>query len=701
MHFFGKTLLTATFSLLLLSGCSSQPYDGRSISTVKSTPPAKEYWVSTVGNDAANGSQSMPFRTIAHARAVVRSDPQKGSVPIIVNIQPGTYRLTSTLVLDAGDSGTAQAEVAYVGAPGNQVIISGGQQVTGWFQPDPKSPIWQAKVNVSTPTMPRQLYVNGLRATRARTVDFPNYYTPTATGYTYEYILGSDPQIPPTWKNPKGIEVVTVTQWKMMRCPIAQINNQKELVMQQPCWTNCNVYPYPWNFHLLSWIENAYEFLTDPGEWYLDGTTQTLYYIPRAGENMATADVELPVLEMLVQGSGTTTQAVSHIRFEGLNFQHATWLAPNSEDGYALDQSGFHLVGTGHTPNLTGHDQHVVRTPGSVSFVYAQNITFSNNTFTHLGSVALDFGTGSQNNQIVNNTFTDISSAAIQMGGVQSIDHHPQVLAQLTKDNTISNNTISYIGQEYYDAPGIYVGVTTRTIVEHNEINHVPWAGIAMGWGWGMLDPGGFAGLVNAIPDQWGTVTTYSAAQGNQIVNNHIDTFLLKLWDGGAVYSTGFQGAPDAGPDGQGAPFDANNLNPTINGSVISGNVGENKRPLAGGNIYYTDGGSRYLTVSGNASINNPTGYMDFGPCLKASSFADLCLSTNTIGYGYDMGGCSPYGDCVYENNYFWASLKFFNMCTNVNFPDNPKNMTFNNNVIITSKSQVPTAILNQAGRQN
>jgi len=99
---------------------------------------------------------------------------------------------------------------------------------------------------------------------------------------------------------------------------------------------------------------------------------------------------------------------------------------------------------------------------------------------------------------------------------------------------------------------------------------------------------------------------------------------LQKLWDGGAIYTTGFQGTS------------------VENGQFIAWNVVLNKRPLAGGNTFYTnytDGGSRFVTLRENVSLDNPQGFVDFGPCLKASSSEELCLTTGIVPYGADMGG--------------------------------------------------------------
>ncbi|MFO1520160.1 MAG: right-handed parallel beta-helix repeat-containing protein [bacterium] len=668
------------FFLLLcaLPACSSD-------SPAPNPPPAcsKDYWVSTGGNDSASGESHAPFLTLERAHQAVRSDPDLRACAVNVNIEGGTYRLSQPLTFDAADSGSQTAPVTYQAVPGQTVVISGGQPITGWHLHDPALNIWEASVEIQGSVMPRQLYINGIRATRARTPDYPNYYFPGANGYTYSYLIGPDP-IPPVWNNPTAVEAVTVTQWKMMRCPIAAVNGGTEVVMQNPCWKNANVFPSPWNFHLLSWLENAYEFVDDPGEWYLNPATHLLYYIPRSGEDLTTADVELPVQEALVQGGGTETNAISNLRFVGLTFSYATWLQPNTSEGYALDQGGFFLTGDGHDSNLVGHDSNAVGTPGNVAFRFAQNISFEGNTFSHLGAVGLSFDTGSQNNQIEGNTFTDISSTAIKVGGISPLDAHPATDSQITRDNRIANNWIEYPGQDYYDAPGIFLGFTTRSTVEHNDIRHTPWAGIAIGWGWGMLDPtsNGFCGLPHGTPFLWGDYSQSTPAQGNQILHNHITYFLEKLWDGGAIYTQGFQGTS----------FD--------DGQLIAWNVAENKRPKAGGNTFYTDGGSRYSTLLENVSLNNPVGFFDFGPCLLASSFPlELCALTDAVPYGADMGGCIPYGDLRLENNYFLDQLTFYSICSNPYFPDNPVGMEFLNNHRVTDKSQVPQWILDSAGR--
>jgi hypothetical protein len=226
-----------------------------------------EYWVSTSGDDASEtGSYGAPFKTIDRARLAAQNNPLKGQCTINVNIESGTYTLQQPVIFSSLDSGTAQHNVVYRAASDNTApaVISGGMQVSG-FSCSSANLCTADVTALPNGIMPRQFYVGGQRAIRARS----NYgesvnldYLREPTGYAQIF--------PQTLTHPELVEAVTVTQWKMMRCPVAS-QSGTHLAMQNPCWNNANTYPSPWNFQLLSWLENAPEFLTQPNMWYLDG----------------------------------------------------------------------------------------------------------------------------------------------------------------------------------------------------------------------------------------------------------------------------------------------------------------------------------------------------------------------------------------------------------------------------------------------
>ena len=640
------------------------------------------YWVSPTGSDTTgDGTESAPFLTIGRAQLAVRQNKLRGKKTIKVNIEPGTYTLTAPLTFGPSDSGSKKAKVIYQAAPGANapVVISGGVLLSSF------TCSIVGLLNFCTASvpglpageMPREFYVDGQRTIRSRSnVGLPvnPNFAPVANGY--QQTTGS----PLTFSRPQLMEAVTASQWKMMRCPV-ETQSGNTLVMQNPCWENANTYPLPWNFYLLNWLENAPEFLTAPNMWFLDPDSQVLTYVNPTLSPPQRAYV--PVLETLVSLQGSAGNPVSNITFQDLQFSYATWLEPNSNDGYASDQSGNYLKGTGYHPNTIGHQQVTYKTHGNVSLQYASNITFNFDKFIHLGGTALDLDTGSQNNTISNNIFTDISSAAIQVGGFTPQDQRPDAL-QVTSRNLISNNDISFTGQEYYDSAGIFAGFTTGTVITHNTVSNTPWSAVAIGWGWGLLDSPSSPGVPTAVPGMWGNYSTPTIQGSNQITSNKFQNFAQQLWDVGAIYTNGSQGTDYA------------------HGLMIKLNVAQNKRPAAGSNIYYTDGGSQYVTLEQNVSLNDPVGTVDYGPCGYPSSFPVFCATTGLLPYGSDVGGCLPVGNLQYIGNYFLQPTNFYGpqVCQSPYLPPFPVNLSFVNNVPTTSVADVPNWILLQAGTQ-
>ena len=92
------------------------------------------------------------------------------------NLRRGTYTLTAPVEFLSQDSGTAAGPIIYEAAPGAKPLFTGGRAITGW-KPAPDG-VWTASV----PGVKdgrwyfEQLWVNGERATRARTPNQFYYY---------------------------------------------------------------------------------------------------------------------------------------------------------------------------------------------------------------------------------------------------------------------------------------------------------------------------------------------------------------------------------------------------------------------------------------------------------------------------------------------------------------------------------------------
>ncbi len=228
---------------------------------------------------------------------------------VVVYLRGGTYRLDKTLELTPENTGRNGGSVAYRAYPGERPVLSGAKRIKGFTLADQARDIYRAPVPAGSAS--RQLYVNGVRAERARTELNPAKFTATATGFSTD-----DPSYAKL-SNQSDIEIAYNYRWKHMRCPLSSIEPSgtgSALTVQPDCWKTNNLsvvnrqFPFNGNglpkLNGVTWVENAYELLTKPGQWYLDREANALFYIPRPGERIQDADVELPFLETLVSAKG-------------------------------------------------------------------------------------------------------------------------------------------------------------------------------------------------------------------------------------------------------------------------------------------------------------------------------------------------------------------------------------------------------------
>ncbi|GAA1627414.1 hypothetical protein GCM10009744_14010 [Kribbella alba] len=510
-----------------------------------------------------SGTLARPFTSLEQARDEVRKLTKKQRADIHVVLLPGDYRLASTFKLTSADSGRNGHKVIYQAKPGT-VTVNGGRTLTGWTVSDPARNIYKTHVGAIDF---RQFYVNGEREQRARGPENPPGFSKTSSGYTdtTQSMVG--------WKNQGDIEVNSRWGWMHYRCPVQSVSGTT-VTMQQPCFYNANLHKDQ-EIQNPTWIENAYELLDTPGEWYLDKSTGDLYYLPKPGQDLNTATV--PLVQDLLSVTGTITDPVQNLSFDGITFSYSTWLDPSSDDGMVEGQAGFRIVGTGH-PDFDETRLTWLKTPGAVNVGYSRNISFTGNTFTHLGAVGLNLNTGSQGTTIKGNVVRDVAATGIQVGGTDIIDHHPSDARAITRDTLVSNNLVTRAAADYSGSLGILAAYTEHTVIEHNKVYDLPYSGISVGWGWGLTDPGGDTNYPgNSGVPIYDTPTT---SKNNIIRDNEISDIMKHQADGGAIYTLSMQ------PD-----------------SVISGNYIKNTPGPAYGAIYH-DEGSRYFTTTQNALCN-------------------------------------------------------------------------------------------------
>ncbi|WP_143467203.1 right-handed parallel beta-helix repeat-containing protein [Lentzea kentuckyensis] len=282
---------------------------GLAVPLPTSAAPSRELYAAPAGSGTAC-TQAAPC-SLTGVRAKVRALAGSMTTDIDVRLRGGTYRLAEPFTLGPADSGANGHRVVYSAYGTERPVFSGARQVSGFSLSDSSRNIYRAAVPPGTTS--RQLFVNGQRAQRARGPLDPGGFTLKNSSFTT-----ADTSYR-SFTNASAVEVVYNRDWKHMRCPLAGITEAagggSSLNVAPGCFANNNSsvpnLGFPFNgaglpkLEGISWVENAYQLLDEPGEFYLDTTANQLYYKPRPGENLATAAVDLPVLEKVVDLSGT------------------------------------------------------------------------------------------------------------------------------------------------------------------------------------------------------------------------------------------------------------------------------------------------------------------------------------------------------------------------------------------------------------
>lgn len=473
------------------------------------------------GNDQAAGtSVDQPFRTLTRAQQAVRGRTQGMNDDIVVNLRGGTYSLTAPLVLGPSDSGTNGHTVIWKAYAGETPVLTSARQITGWRAVGNG----QYRAPIGTFNF-RQMFVDGVRATRARNPEVGTYVQLESSNGSAK-TLSVDKPFVTNWANLQQVEMNLLLTWGENYLRFKSIDLTGNLAAITPQDTESNIIfqrPNPGLFNGSPlYFENASEFLSNPGEFYVDTVQGYVYYIPRSTESLSTASVTAPTLETLVdiRGDNLTTRA-HDIRFSGITFADTTWMYATN-NGELNAQGGLYNLSSN-----AQNQQYVGRPPAAVHAVWADRVQFDGNFFTRSGATALDIDHGVHDSAAVGNTVYDVSGNGIMIGKFSdpNIEYHtiynpPSSPAgedqqEVTRGINVQNNLITQVGRDYQGTSGINAGFVNTVNLLHNEISGVPWAAITFGWGWQSQD---------------------NALGNNQVMQNDISNALHTLSDTGGIY---------------------------------------------------------------------------------------------------------------------------------------------------------------------
>lgn len=514
---------------------------------------AGEIYVSLQGNDKNPGTKEAPFNTlnraIKQAREWRRLNRPEVAGGIYIRLEEGVYAQRNSLFLRPEDSGTPDSPTVICAVDGAHPVISGGVAVTGWKRgcnhpaiPEKlKQKIWSVEAPLigNRRVETRQMWVNGHKVQRAaqfpdggleRMIDFnPEEQTIT--------IPVSQSVNPKRLQNAGQLEMIVHQRWAIaiLRVKSIDVKDGQAVVRFHEPESHLE-FAHPWPQPVIGGekgnssfcLTNALELLDQPGEWFQEYPSGTIYYYPQASENMETAEVIIPTLETLVTIDGTLSRPVKHIQFNGITFEHTSWVRP-SYQGHVTLQGGFPLLDAYklQEPGLPEkaeleNQAWITRPETAIRVRGAEHIDFKHCTFRHLSSTGLDYEWAVTASSVEDCQFTDIGGTALLVGafpdgGLEThIPFIPADVRELCSHITIRNNFISNVTNEDWGCVGIGAGYVRNMDISHNEVCHLNYSGICVGWGWTSLE----SGMCN-----------------NRIEANYVHHFARRLYDAGGLYT--------------------------------------------------------------------------------------------------------------------------------------------------------------------
>lgn len=529
-----------------------------------------DFYVSPQGSDSWSGRladphtdrRDGPFRTLARARDAVRElKTMRPRQNITVLIRGGVYHLEETVVFGLEDSGNSNQLITYAAYPGEEPVFSSGVGISGWKKledpPDGLPVVGRGKVWVADAPERKggkwhfyTLYDGARRLPRARGDAFAPevelvYFEGQVTGEgapdrnTLHFPKGQLKN----WPNLEDIELFIRphVDYLLNILPLKSVDEKRNIATTAVKGTFPLAKMHTFNREDIGkacWVENAIDFLDEPGEWVLNTRQGKLYLWPegdKPGEHvLAPTLTELIRVEGNINKDGPMDEPVRNLVFQGLTFMH-----------------GEREVLSDIDVSLKVDWDREDKANALLRFRGSENCTVDQCRFGSSsggGGVRLDLH--SQNNAIQNSLFENLGGTAILLCG------YGLGTKDVNKRNQIVNNRIADCGQLYWHSPAIFIWQSGENRIAHNLIHNMPYSAIIIGgtphphriFKRGKLRQGDTDSLVKGWreartirwkeignAEQWSHIIPFLHARANLIENNEIHHVVERLSDGNGI----------------------------------------------------------------------------------------------------------------------------------------------------------------------
>jgi Concanavalin A-like lectin/glucanases superfamily len=438
---------------------------------IAGSAPGATLYVAKGGQDAWSGrleeanarKTDGPVASFERACALVRALKVGGlKEPVTVLVRRGTYALEQTLVFTADDSGTKECPVTYRAYPGETVVLTGARPVRGWRKNKGSVYVADLAAQGLDDFRFRELFCGDERQVLAR---YPNRDSahPVTGGLLYVedsapldkcsfcYRPGSIPF--EQWGDLPQAEVSLFPYhcWDHNILRIAQVDPVMNLVTLR---NNVAGSIFVGNRYF---VQNVLGALDAPGEWYSDWETGELYFIPPDGKAPADGDVTVPVLENLVELSGTTERPVEHVKLHGFRLQQTRMDGIALEGARNCEVTGNTVTQVGGVGINVGYLRNAIK---GIGLPWRKAGAARNNV--HSGDRSLVFSHPCQECRIAGNDVFSTGGEGVVLFGSRNVADNNHLYQTGTYDRVCAGLTIC--GDE--------------NLASHNAIHDVPRDGI-------------------------------------------------------------------------------------------------------------------------------------------------------------------------------------------------------------------------------
>lgn len=340
------------------------------------------------------------------------------------------------------------------------------------------------------------------------------------------------------WKNIRDVEMVFEIGWVHRVVPIERTeplpDGRLYIKPLEPAFRTARCAEGVQIGGCPSYLDNVFELLGNPLEWYFDRTEQMLYVGFEEGDCPENHTIVIPAAEQLMEIKGALDKKCCHLRFRNLRFEHTTWLFPGKYGMPEIQASQMDFRPVPEELMLEKpYEADYRKVISALRILASRDVSFENCTFTNLGTGALTYEYGACSCRIHGNHFHEIGGSAVIMGDFYlERAHHPKDRREIVRMIDVSGNHIHDTGKECRGSVAVMAGYVQDVTIANNEIYNVPYSAVSLGWGWGSTD-------VSVGPKRQTPWTEASVCMRNRIVNNHIHHCMMHLCDGGAIYTLG------------------------------------------------------------------------------------------------------------------------------------------------------------------